>query len=55
MNMTMNNDRQLEDIENKLNFTVKKFEEQNKRFQECGKELAEAYVTIENQENEIKK
>ena len=29
------------DLEDKLSFTVEKFEEQNMRFMECGKELAD--------------
>jgi|TARA_B110000285_G_C15033169_1_gene567820 hypothetical protein len=35
------NERWAEELEEKLNFTVDKFEEQNTRFMECGKELAE--------------
>ena len=31
-----------QELEEKLTFTVDKFEEQNKRLLECGKELAEA-------------
>ena len=30
------------ELEDKLSFTVDKFEEQNQRFMECGKELAES-------------
>lgn len=55
MNMTMTNERQIEDIEAKLNFTVIKFEEQNKRFQQCGQELASAYDTIEALEATVEK
>lgn len=36
------NEEWAQELEEKLNFTVEKFEEQNSRFMECGKELAEA-------------
>lgn len=49
---SMNNERH-EELQSKLDFTVQKFEEQNKKFQECGQELAEAYETIEQQEQII--
>lgn len=42
-----------QELEEKLTFTVDKFEEQNKRFLECGKELAEAQEKLEKQELQI--
>lgn len=39
-----------EELEEKLTFTVEKFEEQNQRFMQCGKELAEAQELIEKLE-----
>jgi peptidoglycan hydrolase CwlO-like protein len=39
-----------EELEEKLTFTVEKFEEQNQRFMQCGKELAEAQELIETLE-----
>lgn len=51
-------------MEEKLSFTVEKFEEQNQRFMQCGRELAEAHEYIETleaqheeqkEENRIKK
>ena len=48
LNMTATNERQLEELESKLAFTLQNFEEQNKRFEQCGQELASAYETIEN-------
>ena len=40
-----------EELEEKLSFTVEKFEEQNQRFMQCGRELAEAQELIEKLEN----
>jgi len=39
------------DLEDKLSFTVDKFEEQNQRFMECGKELAESQDRCAQLEN----
>ena len=41
-----------EELEEKLTFTVEKFEEQNQRFMQCGKELAEAQELLEKYENQ---
>ena len=41
-----------EELEEKLTFTVEKFEEQNLRFMQCGKELAEAQELLEQFENQ---
>lgn len=41
-----------EELEEKLTFTVEKFEEQNQRFMQCGKELAEAQELLERYENQ---
>ena len=43
----------VEELEEKLNFTVEKFEEQNQRFMQCGRELAEAFETIDKQESQL--
>lgn len=47
------NERWAEELEEKLNFTVDKFEEQNTRFMECGKELAECQQLLEKYEVNI--
>ena len=39
------------ELEDKLSFTVDKFEEQNQRFMECGKELAESQDRCAQLEN----
>ena len=39
-----------EELEEKLTFTVEKFEEQNQRFMQCGKELAQAQELLEKYE-----
>ena len=39
-----------EELEEKLTFTVEKFEEQNQRFMQCGKELAESQELLEKYE-----
>ena len=36
-----------------MTFTVEKFEEQNLRFMQCGKELGEAHEQIDNMESQI--
>ena len=41
-----------EELEEKLTFTVEKFEEQNQRFMQCGKELAESQELLEKYENQ---
>lgn len=43
----------IQDLEAKLKYTVTQFEEQNKKFQQCGTELAEAYQLIDKQEDQI--
>ena len=40
-----------EELVEKLTFTVEKFEEQNQRFMQCGKELAEAQELLDSHEN----
>ena len=47
------NEEWAQELEEKLNFTVEKFEEQNSRFMECGKELAEAQQLLEKYEVNI--
>jgi 3'-phosphoadenosine 5'-phosphosulfate sulfotransferase (PAPS reductase)/FAD synthetase len=42
-----------EELEEKLSFTVEKFEEQNQRFMQCGKELSEAQELIEKLESSL--
>ena len=42
-----------EELEEKLSFTVEKFEEQNQRFMQCGKELSEAQELIEKLEQQL--
>ena len=37
------NEKWAEELEEKLSFTVEKFEEQNQRFMQCGRELADAH------------
>lgn len=49
------NDLQLRaaEAETKLKFAMDQFEEQNRKFQQCGQELAEAYETIERHEAQV--
>ena len=51
--MTVSNEKQIDDLEHRLNYTVNKFEEQNLRFQQCGRQLAEAYEAMEKHEQTI--
>lgn len=41
------------EAEAKLKFAMDQFEEQNRKFQQCGQELAEAYETIERHEAQV--
>ena len=55
VNISMSAENQIVELEDKLNFAVTQFEEQNRRFQECGQELAISISTIENQEELIRR
>jgi len=46
----LQNEKWAEELEEKLTFTVEKFEEQNLRFMQCGKELGEAHEQIDQLE-----
>lgn len=45
--------KQVQELEEKLNFTVEKFEEQNQKFLQCGRDLVDAHSLIELQALEL--